>query len=194
MPADERCVEQYDYAPVEVREYDPAARAVAERLAGLIGACRPGTLVEHVGSTAVPGMPGKGTIDLLVPTPEAEIAELADALVGMGFQRQTIRERFPPDRPMLQGVVRQLGKPYRVHVHVVPASSPEVAALRGFRDALRADPDLRREYARLKQEIVARGVTKSLAFSRAKHDYITATLVRLGYLEPRTGERHSSRM
>jgi GrpB-like predicted nucleotidyltransferase (UPF0157 family) len=42
-------------------------------------------------------------------------------------------------------------------VHVVPAGSPEVAALRGFRDALRVDPDLRRRYAALKRAIVAGG-------------------------------------
>jgi GrpB-like predicted nucleotidyltransferase (UPF0157 family) len=42
-------------------------------------------------------------------------------------------------------------------VHVVPAGSPEVAALRGFRDALRVDPDLRRRYAALTRAIVAGG-------------------------------------
>jgi hypothetical protein len=42
-------------------------------------------------------------------------------------------------------------------VHVVPASSPEVAALRGLRDALCADPVLRRRYVALKRAIVAGG-------------------------------------
>jgi GrpB-like predicted nucleotidyltransferase (UPF0157 family) len=45
---------------------------------------------------------------------------------------------------MLWGTVHHRASDYRVHVHVVPAASPEIAALRGFRDALRADPCLRR--------------------------------------------------
>jgi GrpB-like predicted nucleotidyltransferase (UPF0157 family) len=183
MRAQQRCIEPYEPAPVEVREHDPRAAAVAARLVRLVRACRPGTPVEHVGSSAVPGLAGKGTIDLLVPAAEAEIPAIAEALVGIGFQRQTIGEAFPPTRPMLQGVFRHDGRAYRVHVHVVPASSPEVTALRGFRDALRADPELRREYATLKRDIVTRGVTDSVAFSKAKHAYIVDALERLGYLE-----------
>jgi GrpB-like predicted nucleotidyltransferase (UPF0157 family) len=65
----------------------------------------------------------------------------------------------------------------------VPASSPEVAALRGFRDALLADPDLRQEYARLKRSIVDSGTVDSVAFSKAKHAWIVAALERLGLVE-----------
>jgi GrpB-like predicted nucleotidyltransferase (UPF0157 family) len=65
-------------------------------------------------------------------------------------------------------------------VHVVPAASPEVAAMRGFRDALRADPLLRRQYAALKQAIVDGGPVDPVAFTRAKHDWIVAALARLG--------------
>jgi GrpB protein len=48
---------------------------------------------------------------------------------------------------MLWGTFRHGASEYRVHVHVVPAGSPEVTAMRGLRDALRADPYLRRRYA-----------------------------------------------
>jgi hypothetical protein len=68
----------------------------------------------------------------------------------------------------------------RWFVHVVPASSPEVTAMRGFRDALRADPILRRRYAALKRAIVAGGPVDPVAFSKAKHDWIAATLAHLG--------------
>jgi GrpB-like predicted nucleotidyltransferase (UPF0157 family) len=63
---------------------------------------------------------------------------------------------------------------------VVPADSPEVAALRGFRDALRADPLLCRRYAALKRAIVAGGPADPVAFTKAKHDWIVAALARLG--------------
>jgi GrpB-like predicted nucleotidyltransferase (UPF0157 family) len=70
-------------------------------------------------------------------------------------------------------------------VHVVPAASPEVAAMRGFRDALRADPLLRRRYAALKRRIVAGGPVDPIAFTRAKHDWIVAALGQLGLVSQR---------
>jgi GrpB-like predicted nucleotidyltransferase (UPF0157 family) len=81
---------------------------------------------------------------------------------------------------MLWGAFRHGRTDYRVHVHVVPASSPEVAAMRGLRDALCADPVLRRRYAALKRAIVAGGPVDPVAFTRAKHDWIAATLAQLG--------------
>jgi GrpB-like predicted nucleotidyltransferase (UPF0157 family) len=81
---------------------------------------------------------------------------------------------------MLWGTYRHRATTYRVHVHVVPASSPDVATMRGFRDALRADPVLRRRYAALKRAIVAGGPADPIAFTKAKHDWIAATLTHLG--------------
>ena len=52
--------------------------------------------------------------------------------------------------------------------------------MRGFRDALRADPRLRRQYAALKRAIVAGGPVDPVAFTRAKHDWIVAALGQLG--------------
>jgi GrpB-like predicted nucleotidyltransferase (UPF0157 family) len=173
----------YCRVPIVIREADASAPEVARRVAELIATKRPGALAEHVGSSAVPGLAGKGTVDLLLPTPPEEIAAVTDDLLDLGFQRQAVATAFPPTRPMLQGIIRHGDTSFRVHVHVVPASSPEVAALRGFRDALLADPALRDEYARLKRAIVASGTVDSVAFSKAKHGWIVAALERLGLVE-----------
>jgi GrpB-like predicted nucleotidyltransferase (UPF0157 family) len=81
---------------------------------------------------------------------------------------------------MLWGTLCDLATEYPVHVHVVPASSPEVAAMLGIRDTLRADPHLRRRYAALKRAIVAGGPADPIAFTKAKHNWIAATLAHLG--------------
>jgi hypothetical protein len=52
--------------------------------------------------------------------------------------------------------------------------------MRGLRDALRADPVLRRRYVALKRAIVAGGPADPVAFTKAKHDWIAATLAHLG--------------
>ena len=87
---------------------------------------------------------------------------------------------LPGQPPMLWGAFRHGPTEYRVHVHVVPASSPEVIAMRGFGDALRSDPILRRRYVALKRAIVAGGPVDPVVFSKAKHDWIAATLDQLG--------------
>jgi len=182
-PADRAPILPYCRVPIMVRDANAAAPQVARRVAELIAKQRPGAVAEHVGSSAVPGLAGKGTVDLLLPTPPEEIPAVTEDLLALGFQRQAVATAFPPTRPMLQGVIRHGDTSFRVHVHVVPASSHEVAALRGFRDALLADPELRREYEELKRSIVDSGTVDSVAFSKAKHAWIVAALERLGLTE-----------
>jgi GrpB-like predicted nucleotidyltransferase (UPF0157 family) len=180
QPTERPPILPYCRVPIMVRAADDAAPAVAREVAELIAARRPGAVAEHIGSSAVPGLAGKGTVDLLLPTPPEEIPAVTDDLLALGFQRQAVATAFPPTRPMLQGIIRHGDTSFRVHVHVVPASSPEVRALRGFRDALRTDPALREEYEELKRTIVDAGMVDSVAFSRAKHAWIVAALERLG--------------
>jgi GrpB-like predicted nucleotidyltransferase (UPF0157 family) len=184
MQPDERPpILPYCRVPIMVHDSNAAAPAVARQVAKLIAAKRPGAVTEHIGSSAVPGLAGKGTVDLLLPTPPDEIPAVTDDLLALGFQRQAVATAFPPTRPMLQGIIRHGETSFRVHIHVVPADSPEVAALRGFRDALLADPQLREEYADLKRTIVDGGTVDSVAFSKAKHAWIVAALERLGLVE-----------
>jgi GrpB-like predicted nucleotidyltransferase (UPF0157 family) len=169
----------YDRVPVVVHRADPHAGAVAGRLIALLASRWPSTPAEHVGSSAVPGLAGKNIIDLLMAAAPADIGAITAALLALGFQPQ-VPAAFPASRPMLWGSIRHGPVHYRVHVHVVPASSAEVAAMRGFRDALRADRCLRRRYAALKRAIVAAGPVDPVAFTRAKHDWIVAALGQLG--------------
>jgi GrpB-like predicted nucleotidyltransferase (UPF0157 family) len=175
---------RYLRVPVEVHEADPDAPEVARWLIALIATRWPGAPAEHVGSSAVPGLAGKGIIDLLLAADPADIPAITQTLLELGFQHQ-VPAAFPATRPMLWGTFRYGSTDYRVHVHVVPAPSPEVAAMRGFRDALRADPLLRRRYAALKRAIVAGGPVDPVAFTKAKHDWIVATLGQLGLVSHR---------
>jgi GrpB-like predicted nucleotidyltransferase (UPF0157 family) len=170
---------RYLPVPVQVHEADPDAPEVARCLIALIATRWPATPAEHVGSTAVPDLAGKNIIDLLLTAEPADISAITQALLELGFQHQ-VPAAFPATRPMLWGAFRHGLTTYRVHVHIVPTDSPEVAAMRGFRDALRADPVLRRRYAALKRAIAAGGAVDPVTFTKAKHDWIAATLAHLG--------------
>ena len=65
---------------------------------------------------------------------------------------------------------------FLLHVHVIPADSPEVDDLRFFRACLRADPQLLKLYIARKREIIAKGVTDSLDYCNAKGEFIKDVL------------------
>ncbi len=174
---------RYDYvryrdAADAYRPYDARCPVVAERVAALVGERLPGAPVEHVGSTAVPGCPGKGVVDLLLPYAEDDLAAIRSSLEGLGFQLHVGRDPFPPRRPVYVGTLDHDGEPFRLHLHVVPKADPEVAAQRRFRDALRADPTLVAAYAERKRAVLASGVDDGTDYNRGKEAFVRAVIDR----------------
>jgi GrpB-like predicted nucleotidyltransferase (UPF0157 family) len=155
------------HAPV-CTEYDPRAPAVARRIAHWVRVHLPTVAVEHIGSTAVPGCAGKGVVDLMVVYPDGQLETVKETLFALGFQRQTVGFLLPEARPMRVGTVEHEGSLFRLHVHVLAASSPEVGQLRAFRDRLRADPQLVTTYVARKKEILAAGITDPAVYTRMK--------------------------
>jgi len=172
----EPVIAAYESRPAECREYDHRAAAVARQIASLIYDHLPQVLAEHVGSTAVPGCAGKGTVDLMIPVPDGEMENVKGLLDRLGFQRQTNRDPFPEDRPMRLGAWDYDGATFLLHIHVIPADSPEVEEVRFFRACLRADAELLKIYVARKQEIIASGVTDSLDYCHAKGKFIKEVL------------------
>ena len=136
----------------------------------------PSVRVEHVGSTSVPGCAGKGIVDLMIAVADGEMAAVKELLDRLGFQGQIGRDPFPETRPMRAGSFVHDGETFLVHVHVIPASSPEVDDMRFFRTCLRADPELLQAYVARKREIIASGVTDSLEYCRIKGEFIKEML------------------
>jgi GrpB-like predicted nucleotidyltransferase (UPF0157 family) len=166
----------YVSRPAACLDYDSRAADVARSIAVLVHEHLPRICVEHVGSTAVPGCAGKGIVDLLIAVADDEMTALKELLDRLGFQRQTGEDPFPETRPLRVGSFVHLGETFLVHVHVIPANSPEVDEMRFFRACLRADPELRHAYIARKREIVAGGVTDSLEYCRLKGQFIKEVL------------------
>jgi 5-(carboxyamino)imidazole ribonucleotide synthase len=187
----DRPIGPYQGVPASVEPWDSRTVEVAERVAALVRGRRPGTVVEHIGSTAVPGLPGKNVVDLAFDVAAEEVGEVSALLVDLGFRQQVGPRAFPPTRPLLLGSLAHAGTSFRVHAHVMPRGhrlwGRDFAHHVGFRDALRSDPELREGYAALKADIVGEGTTGSLRYSLAKTEWIRTQLQRLGLLEPPIG-------
>jgi GrpB-like predicted nucleotidyltransferase (UPF0157 family) len=143
--------ERHD-APIHLADPDPAWPALYERVAARVrGALGDRVLMlEHVGSTSVPGLPAKPIIDvvLVVADPADEPAWLP-ALEAAGYVLR-IREPEWYEHRMLRGSDPSL------NLHVFGPQADEVARMLAFRDHLRAHADARDRYADEKRRLAAR--------------------------------------
>jgi GrpB-like predicted nucleotidyltransferase (UPF0157 family) len=125
---------------------------VRERVAGVFGRRRvelggllPGARVEHVGSTAVPGSLTKGDLDICVIVAGEEF-ERASRVLGARFEIHQLENWSPT----LASFIAPSENGIDVGVQLVPAGSADERHFVGWRDRLRADPELRARYDELK--------------------------------------------
>lgn len=156
--------------PVRLHAYDPAwperYRALAERAASVLDELAIG--MEHVGSTAVPGLPAKPVIDLDVVVRARDVPGAIERLATLGYvHRGNLglegREAF-----------RWPAGEERHHLYVCVPESQGFRDHILFRDHLRANPDVAREYADLKRALAERHRDDRDAYQRAKSAFIDA--------------------
>jgi GrpB-like predicted nucleotidyltransferase (UPF0157 family) len=146
-----------------VVEYDPAwpeaFDALAAVLAPVLGPLA--KAIHHVGSTAIPGMAAKPVLDIDIElAPGATVAAASEALARLGYEYQGdkgIKDRYAYRQtsasvPFAEGCQAWPSH----HLYVCPHGSAELARHLLFRDRLRADPALLREYLELKHEALQR--------------------------------------
>jgi GrpB-like predicted nucleotidyltransferase (UPF0157 family) len=166
----------YDHVVASLEAPDPRSADVARLVATWVKQTMPELEVEHVGSTAVPELAGKGIVDLMVLYPEGMLVQARETLDALGFQHQTFGNPFPEERPMRVGTVLLEGKVYRVHAHVLVDTSWEVECLRAFRDRLRADPGLAAAYVERKRELIAAGIVESPEYAEHKGGFVLGAI------------------
>ncbi len=163
------------YRDVVVVDYDSSWPARYEReRAGIVealGDVMEGVAaIEHVGSTAVPGLAGKPIIDIMVG-----IRELA------GGERcvqplEALEYEYRGDAGIPGRYYFRKGNPRSHHLHMVEHRSEFWQRHILFRDLLRERPAVAREYAALKKELAVRYRTDRLAYTEAKTPFIESAL------------------
>ena len=176
----------YERGPASVRPWDPRVTDVADQVIEIIRSARPDLDVEHIGSTAVPGLPGKGIVDLGTEADPAAIPSITAAMYALGFGPQPGPDAWPATRPMHVGSLMVDGERWLIHFHVHPRGVGDLAKDLRFRDALRADSALRDGYAQVKSGIVGPGGTAAdrAAYQAEKGDWILEQFDRLGIPRP----------
>ncbi len=127
--------------------------------------------IEHVGSTAVPGLVAKPVIDIMAAVGTLE--ESRDAIVAL----QSLNYL---DAPYREDVEHWFCKPrpsFRTHhLHLVPHGSPTWMAVIAFRDRLREAPAVANAYADLKVQLAASFRHDREAYTAGKGAFVARVL------------------
>ena len=128
--------------------------------------------VEHIGSTAVPGLAAKPIVDILVVVEDSgDEASYVPALEKAGYVLR-VREPDFHEHRMLRTADKD------VHVHVYTSGSPEIERYLLLRDRLRNDKEDRKLYARTKKELAAGDWPTMQHYAEAKTEIVEGIIAR----------------
>ena len=147
-------------------------QAEAQRLAATLAGWLVGD-IEHVGSTAVPGLAAKPILDMLAPVADLDPARSAiPVLSDLGYRHADHR----PHEALW--FYRQLGDDYDTRTHQLHLTRPGSALWRErltFRDALRDDLSVLIEYQDLKHTL-ARSGGDLTGYTASKREFVIRVL------------------
>ena len=162
---------------------DPRWPVDARRLAARVSRAAGGARVDHIGSTAIAGMPAKDVIDLQLTVPDMQTADdLAPVLreagfpVAAGFDRDNPHPDGADQRDWCQRLHQNAdpGRSINLHLRVTDSAGWRWALL--FRDWLTADPSVAADYLALKRSLAAAhaGEPTAAGYAEAKEPWMAA--------------------
>lgn len=157
---------------IEIVAYDPcwpeAFRTHAQLIATALG--ETALQIEHIGSTAVPGLNAKAVIDiLLVVANSADEPSYLPAMLAAGYELR-VREPDFHEHRMLRTPARD------AHIHVFSSGAPEIERYLVFRDRLRNNAEDRGSYESTKRRLAAQPWPDMNAYAEAKTETIESIL------------------
>lgn len=126
--------------------------------------------IEHVGSTAIPGLGGKGIIDIAIGVPQSDLLNSKSILAGAGYEFRAVASNserlfFRRDCPD-NSTVR------RVHIHLIEFGGQDWQEMITFRDYLLIHPKAVREYTELKKRAVKEAQGDGEVYRSIKKEFI----------------------
>ncbi|MGF6335056.1 GrpB-like predicted nucleotidyltransferase (UPF0157 family) [Bradyrhizobium sp. i1.8.4] len=183
-------MEKYGAGSIVVSDYDPDWLALfaqeRTRIEQALGAFA--LAIEHIGSTAVPGLPSKPIIDLLVGVPSLEEAEqrCINPLEALGYVYLPEYASWIPGELFFR---KGAPGPWTHHVHMMEPSHPRWDARLVFRDYLRAHPEAARAYADIKRALAASSKDNIEAYRAGKGAFVEETTAKARAWRAPDGDR-----
>jgi GrpB-like predicted nucleotidyltransferase (UPF0157 family) len=166
--------------PIALAEYDPGWPAMfareADRIRAVLGSLA--VLIEHVGSTSVPGLAAKPIIDIVLAVPDsADEQAYLPALVAAGYILR-IREPHWHEHRLFKGPDTD------INLHVFSAGASEVDRMLRFRDRLRTSDADRAAYLAVKRDLAQRTWRHVQHYADAKSAVVTQIIEHAAAADP----------
>jgi GrpB-like predicted nucleotidyltransferase (UPF0157 family) len=161
-------------APIHLADYDPTWPLIYDLEAAKIRAALGdrATVLEHIGSTSIPGLCAKPLIDILLAVADSgDEAAYVPALTAQGY-RLHLREPDWEQHRVMKGDLPP------VNLHVFTTGSREITRMLAFRDRCRNDPEERRLYEAAKRELAARTWRHVQHYANAKSEVVEDIIAR----------------
>jgi GrpB-like predicted nucleotidyltransferase (UPF0157 family) len=155
------------YDPDWPRRFDQERAVLSVALAGRDAA------IEHVGSTAVPGLGAKPAVDVMVGV--SHLSEAESRIVALEAEGYEYVQRYEVELPERRYFRKPRLEPRAFHVHCVVKGSEFWVRHLAFRDFLRAHQESAAAYYELKRDLAGR-FTKT-EYTEAKSSFIEGILV-----------------
>ena len=161
-------------APIQIVDYDPEWPRLyereAERVQSTLG--DRALLIEHVGSTSVPGLAAKPKIDMLLVVANSEDESAYVPALEAAAYLLTIREPDWYEHRMFKGPDTD------INLHVFSSGCREINRMLLFRDWLRSNESDRRLYERTKRELASNNWKYMQNYADAKTAIVEKILAR----------------
>ena len=165
--------------PIKIYPYSPAWPEwfAAEREVLEVVFSSANVQIEHIGSTAVPGLGAKPIVDILLGAPSLPVIEAKiPVLLTLDYQYMPEHEAVFPKRRFL---AKPKARPRQYHLHAVELHSDFWYEHIAFRDALRSDPTLAHDYEKLKRQLAMRCGYDRQAYTDGKDPFVHPVLERI---------------
>ena len=165
-------------SPIQIVDYDPKWPAMYDLEKDLILATVGGVVIglEHVGSTAVPGLGAKPIIDIMAAVRTIDdVVEIIEPLSRIGYAYVPEYEEFIPERRYFR---KGAAEPSSHHLHVVEPTTDFWKDHLLFRDYLGARPEEASEYEAFKRDLAGEIAQDRVAFTDAKTPFAESVLER----------------
>lgn len=133
--------------------------------------------IQHVGSTAIPGITAKPIIDIQLAVPSLAAMKIiaVPALQKLGYEYWS--ENPDPGRMFFVKGMPPYGSARTHHVHIVELSSPHWQDKIDFRDYLIAHPQMAEQYSALKLQLTELYRHDREQYAKAKTEFVKNVLV-----------------
>ena len=171
--------------PIHLADYDPGWPLLYEREAGRVRDLLGDRvrLLEHVGSTSVPGLPAKPVIDMLLAVVDSADEPAYVPSMEAGGYAVRIREPDWHEHRLFKGPDTD------INLHAFSDGSSEIGRMLAFRDRLRTHDDERERYLATKRELAARHWVYIQDYADAKGEVVEGIIERAFADRDETGPR-----